>query len=221
MSFRRRTIKVALAATLVAAVGLSVGPACSGLDERPAGTLVIRGGIYLNPETLEPYSGLAMAAFEHEPESGPRLVLRPGTDEGRFTSPSGGRRLSSVEAYENGVKHGPYAWYFPTGQLFEEGTYVDGRLHGPYRAYWEDGELYEEGTYRRGHFDGPRRWYVQGRLIELVTYRRGVVEGLYERYPERGVLDLKGMLQAGEPCGTWIQDRRAISYPACESRAAD
>lgn len=206
--------------TVAAAVGLSFGAACSDLEERPMHELVLRGDVYLNAETFEPYSGLVLATFEHEPGSAQRLELRPGARE-RFASVSEHPRLSSVEVYENGVKHGPYTWYFETGQLFEEGTYVDGRLHGPYRAYWENGELYEEGTYHQGHFDGPRRWYVKGRLIELVTYRRGVIDGLYERYLESGALDLKGMLRAGEPCGTWIDDDRTISYAACGSRVTE
>ena len=53
---------------------------------------------------------------------------------------------------------------------------------------------------------------MSGRLIELVTYRLGEMEGLYERYHEDGALDLKGILFAGNPCGTWIEGEHAITY---------
>jgi antitoxin component YwqK of YwqJK toxin-antitoxin module len=62
---------------------------------------------------------------------------------------------------------------------------------------------------------------VGGRLIEVVTYRRGVIDGLYERYTEDGTLDLKGMLERGEPCGMWIEADRAIPYPSCGTRITD
>ena len=108
-----------------------------------------------------------------------------------FSSAFEDRRLSSKETYVDGVRHGPYEWYFESGSLFEEGTYTEGVLDGPYRAFWETGDLYEEGTYRSGQFDGPRRWFMNGRLVEMVTYRNGVIEGIYERYTPWGDLDIE------------------------------
>ena len=202
------------------AVSLAAG--CGGPSERPVDELVRDGDVFLDPGTMEPYSGLAFATFEDHPAVvAERLSLRDGTYDGPYEAFFENRRLSSRELYENGVKNGRYEWYFENGQLFEEGTYRDGRLHGPYRAYWEDGDLYEEGTYRQGRFDGPRRWYLDGRLVELVTYRNGVMQGLYERYLEDGTLDLKGMLYAGSPCGMWIEGDRTIPYPPCGTTLTD
>lgn len=212
----RAPFRLALALLLV------VAAACTGPEERPVDELVRVGDLYLNPETMEPYSGLAFATFDDAPSIvAERLSLRHGAYDGPYEAYFENRRLSSKEIYENGVKNGPYEWYFESGQLFEKGTYRDGRLDGPYRAYWENGDLYEEGTYRHGRFDGPRRWYLDNRLVELVTYRNGVTEGLYERYLEDGTLDLKGMLHAGEPCGMWIEGDRTLPYPPCSSRVAD
>jgi len=210
--------KVALALTLVTAtVAIS---ACRGAGEQSVAELIRQGDLFLDPSTLEPFSGLAFASFDDPSTDARRLRLAPAY-EGPFGEAVAGRRLSSKETFRNGVKHGPYQWYFPGGQLFEQGTYVEGRLDGPYRAYWENGELYEEGTYRRGQFDGPRRWYLEGRLIEVVTYHRGMIDGLYERYLEDGALDLKGELDNGEPCGVWIEGDRAIPYPACGTRVTE
>ena len=201
---------------------MAILAACTGSDGRSVDELVREGGLFLDPETMEPFSGLAFATLDARAGGvGQRLSLTRGEYDGPFASIAAERRLSSREIYLDGVKHGPYQWYFESGQLFEEGTYVEGRLNGPYRAYWETGELYEEGTYRGGDFDGPRRWFVGGRLIEVVTYRRGVIDGLYERYKEDGTLDLKGMLERGEPCGMWIEADRAIPYPSCGTRITD
>jgi len=205
-------------ATLIAVVATA---AC-GPDTRPVDELVRSGDRFLEPETMQPYSGLAFATFQGQPSVvAQRLSIQNGAYHGPFEAYFQNRKLSSKEIYENGVKQGPYEWYFENGQLFEQGTYEAGRLEGPYRAYWESGDLYEEGTHRNGVFDGPRRWYINGRLTELVTYRMGEMNGLYERYLEDGSLDLKGMLFRGNPCGVWIESDRTIGYAACGTRVTE
>lgn len=209
-------------ALLVVLSTVLVAAACEGIAERPVADLVRMGDVFLDPETMEPYSGFAFATFDDQPGVvAKRLSLRQGTYDGPYEAFFANRRLSSKEIYRDGVRHGRYEWYFENGQLFEEGTYVEGRLDGPYRAYWENGDLYEEGTYRSGRFDGPRRWYMDGRLVELVTYSNGAIDGLYERYLDDGTLDLKGMLQEGTPCGMWIEGDHTIPYPRCGSRVTD
>lgn len=201
---------------------LGLVSACSGASEVAVEELVRDGHLFLDPATMEPYSGLAFATYESRAGVlAQKMRLGTGSYAGPFDAIFDDRRLSSKEVYENGVRHGPYQWFFESGRLFEEGTYVEGRLDGPYRAYWETGELYEEGTYRRGQFDGPRRWYMKGRLVEVVTYRMGVIEGLYERYSADGELDLKGNLYEGEPCGMWIEGDRPVVYTPCGPRLSE
>lgn len=174
---------------LAALAVLMASTACTGGEPLPVEMLVRKGDVYLDPETLEPYSGPAVVTFAN--------------------------RMASKETYHDGVKHGPYEWYFANGRLFERGTYHDGHLDGRFYAYWGSIDLYEEGAYLHGEFDGPRTWYLAGELIELVTYRNGIIEGAYERYREDGTLDLKGTLFGGEPCGVWFEGRERISYPEC------
>lgn len=222
MSSRPRSGPAHPVAMLTVVLAVAVAASCSKSGERPVDELVRMGSVFLDPETMEPFSGIAYATFDDHPDViAERLSLRDGTYDGPYEAYFVNRRLSSREIYEGGVRNGPYEWYFENGQLFEEGTYHDGRLDGPYRAYWENGDLYEEGTYRQGRFHGARRWYIDGRLIELVTYRDGVIHGLYERYREDGTLDLKGMLREGTPCGNWIEADSMIPYPACETRLTD
>ena len=217
-SARRSFAPIASALKLAALVGMLGLATCSGPEGRSLEELVRDGGLYFEPETMQPYTGVAFATFEAESDVvAKRLNLWNGAYRGPFERYFRDGDLSSMESYVDGVRHGPYRWYFESGELFEEGTYEDGRRDGPYRAYWQTGDLYEEGTYRHGEFDGPRRWYRNGRLVEMVTYDLGIMDGLYERYLDDGTLDLKGMLQAGNPCGVWFEAERTISYPACGS----
>ncbi len=190
--------------------------------ERAFDELVRDGQLYLDPGSLTPFTGVAVATYAGESS---RIAQHLGISgdhyEGPFERLTEDRRLSSKESYEDGIRHGPYEWYFESGEVFEEGTYVDGWLEGPYRAYWETGDLYEEGTYRRGQFDGPRRWFMDGRLVEIVTYRNGIIEGIYERYSPDGELSMKGMLFDGDPCGRWIEGAQVINYATCGARVTE
>jgi len=190
--------------------------------ERAFDELVRDGQLYLDPGTMEPFSGVAVVTYAGESSRiAQHLGLREDRYDGPFDRLTEDRRLSSKETYIDGVRHGPYEWYFESGAVFEEGTYTEGLLDGPYRAFWETGDLYEEGTYRGGQFEGPRRWFMNGRLVEMVTYRSGVIEGLYERYTPEGDLELKGMLFDGDPCGRWIEDTHVINYPVCGVRITE
>ncbi len=210
---RFHPLRTALPLVLVAWVvvlATSARPESRDLDQ-----LVREGGVFFDPATHEPFTGVALTAFENDADVSRHLGLWSGAYRGPFESYFRSRNLSARESFRDGVRHGPFAWYYEDGALFEEGSYVDGRRDGIYRAYWESGDLYEEGTYVDGALDGPRRWYAGGRLIEMVTYRHGVIDGLYERYHEDGSIDLKGMLRSGSPCGVWLEADRTISYPHC------
>lgn len=201
----------------VAALGLIVAAAaCGEPAPRPMEELVRQGDVFLDPQTLEPFTGTTFSTFEGQPlVVSERVSLRDGAYDGPYEAYFANRQLSRKEYYEEGRRHGPYEWYFDNGRLYERGTYSYGFRNGPYEAYWESGELYERGTYVNGEFDGPRAWYFNGTLIELVTYANGVVDGLYERYGEDGALELRGILLEGRPCGHWLEARATIAYPPC------
>lgn len=212
-----RSVRVALLLTLVAgAVGGCADRRATRDLVRPMEDLVRRGDVFLDPETLEPFTGTTFATFADQPRViAERATLRHGAFDGPYETYFADRTLSTRELYEDGQRSGPYEWYFASGRLFERGTFADGVRHGPYEAYWEGTELSERGTYRDGLLDGARAWYLGGSLIERVTYRRGVVEGLYERYDASGALRSRGVLTGGTPCGHWLEGSTTITHPPC------
>jgi len=190
--------------------------------ERTFDELVRDDQLYLDPGTMAPFTGVAVATYADESSRiAQHLGISGDRYDGLFDRLTADRRPSSTESYVNGVRQGPYQWYFESGSLFEEGTYADGVLEGPYRAFWESGDLYEEGTYREGQFDGSRRWFMHNRLVELVTYRNGAIEGIYERYTPDGDVDMKGVLYDGDPCGRWIEAGQVINYSACGAHVTE
>ena len=191
--------------------------ACHEPPARPRDDLLRRGSLYLDPATLEPYSGAVFTTFEGSPDRiEQRASLREGHYDGPFEWYSGEGQLALRELYRDGTREGPYEWYFESGRLYERGSYVEGLREGPYEAYYESGDLHEKGTYWAGAFHGPRAWYLDHRLIEVVTYAHGRVSGPYERYTAGGEIELRGTLRDGLPCGAWLEHGMTIAYPACE-----
>jgi hypothetical protein len=190
--------------------------ACSGPESLPLTELVRRDGEFLHPVTMEPYSGVAVAAYADAPRHIERRAsLRNGRYDGPFELFFENANLSVREVYREGQRDGPYEWYTENGRLYERGTYRNGLREGPYEAYFQDGQLHEKGTYRGGEFHGPREWYLDDRLLERVTYVNGQIDGPYERYSTDGTLMLRGMLLYGDPCGVWLEGTDRVIYPSC------
>ena len=124
--------------------------------------LIERAGVYLEPGTLEPYSGPVVRMWT------PDIVRERGTlADGRWTGvhewfhQTG--RLSGRETWQNGVLHGPAEMYFKSGLLSVRENYADGELDGPYESYWTRGALAERGAWRSGRPCGE--WTSFGRPV--------------------------------------------------------
>lgn len=108
--------------------------------------------------------------------------------------------LVAKESYRNGVKHGIWTKYLPSGAKTEETTYEndvenglhrqffpDGKVkvlitmknglrHGPYSLYYPDGDTDTEGVYVSGERHGVWKMYdIKGELIREINYRYGKV----------------------------------------------
>lgn len=218
----RTTSRWSASATLLVAVPVVALLTCSEPAPRPLAELVRRGDLFLDPQTLEPYSGPIFATFSDRPMSiAARVSLRRGTFDGVYEKYFENHRVSAKEMYRNGRRDGPYEWYFESGRLFESGTYRRGVLDGPYEAFWESGDITEAGTYKAGQYDGMRSWYANGRLIERVTYVDGVIDGPYERYTREGVLEARGALRDGQPCGSWVEGGEEVEHAACTAEVEE
>ena len=99
-------------------------------------TCLCKGPQYLDPETLEPYSGLAYRMSE---DDSTQIVLRVNLRDGRF---HGDFEDFDPERVEEGVG------------LYETGTYRDGQREGRYEYFYPSGVLRGRGTYENGLGEG-------------------------------------------------------------------
>ena len=206
-----------------AEVRVAAGPNAGGLWNLD--DLSRQGPQYLDPETLEPYSGPAYRRSEDDPT---QIVLRVNLRDGRFHGdfedfdPEGAADslgLYQTGTYRDGQREGRYEYFYPSGVFRGRGTYENGLQEGSYESYHENGQVNFKGTYVAGERDGPYASYHEnGQLQEKGTYVAGKRDGPAEKHFENGQLQSKGTLNRGEPCGEWIVRGEARTYPRCTLR---
>ena len=206
--------------TLLFVLGL-IAAGCAEPIPRNLDNLSMQGPQYLDPETLEPYSG---PAYRRSEDDSTQIVLRVNLRDGRFhgdfedREPEGffggiyetgtyrdGQREGRFEnfypggvfkgrgTYENGLKEGPDESYYENGQISSRGTYRDGQRDGPSENYNENGQLFSKWSYKDGERHGPSvSYHSDGRLWATMNYNEGRLQGPFERYGDNGQLYHKG-----------------------------
>ena len=182
--------------------------------------LSMQGPQYLDPETLEPYSGPAYRTSEYDST---QIVLRVNLRDGRFhgdfedfeiEGAADSLGLYETGTYRDGQREGRYEYFYPSGVLRGRGTYENGLEEGPYESYYENGEPRNKVNYTDGKENGPIEVYHEnGQLSWKYTYVAGKMDGPFEAYHENGQLWEKGTYVAGEPCGEWTIEGEAQTYP--------
>lgn len=197
---------------------------CAESTPRNLDDLSRQGIQYLDPETLEPYSGPAYRMSGDDPT---QLVLRVNLRDGRFHGDfedfdpervEEGLSIYQTGTYRDGLREGRSEYFYPSGVLRGHGTYERSEVNGTYESYYENGELRSKSTYTAGELDGPFDFYYEnGQLQSRGSYTAGERHGPTEFYYEDGRLRLKGTFNMGEECGTWVEaEGTRISSPSYE-----
>ena len=136
---------------LLPAVIVLVG--CAEPNPRNLDTLVQQGEVYMDPETMEPYSG---QVYEFDPafEGFQDMVLeqgdlKDGLKDGPWEHLANGQ-VNETGSYSSGKREGPWESYHENGRLGDRGLYLKNEREGPWEAYYEDGELRSKGSNSNG-----------------------------------------------------------------------
>ena len=127
---------------------------------------------------------------------------------------------------EAGRRTGSWTWWYPNGQVSQQGTYNAGQKTGTWVLYYDDGskmaeECHTTGISRSWHRNGDlksevavengkkngtyRSWYANGQQEEELIYRNGSREGQTTQWHENGKVKFKGLYKDNELQGnaTW------------------
>ena len=226
---------------------------CSEPIPRDLDTLIQEGQreFFSDPETMSPYSG---PVFRLSPDDSTRVVFRGTLKDGQFhgsfteydntewvrTGSEDILGLYQEGEYRDGLREGPFTYFYPSGvkrgegqysggkqeglytSWFENGrlrlkrSYSNGERDGPGELYYENGQLYQRGSYSNGERDGPYEIYHEnGQLESKGFYSNDERDGPYEAYYENGQLRLKGSISNGERCGEWFGGGETVTYDSC------
>lgn len=156
-----------LSAALLVVVVVTGG--CGEAGPRNLSSLVQRDGVYLDPDQFRPYTGPVVSYHRDPPDA-----------------------VEMTAELVDGLLHGPYVRYYPTGEVLTRGRYERGRWEGDFETLYADGSLWMRGGYSGGELDGP-----------------------FIAYDEDGDVVEEGAYADGEPCGVWLMDGERVEHAEC------
>ena len=107
----------------------------------------------------------------------------------------------------NNVREGEWKWFFPSGNILREETYVGGKPHGMSVQYSDSATIVAKGEFAEGEREGA--WIeAVGDVREEGSYIMGEKNGVWKTYYKDGQLYHSGNFMQGYPDG-----RHVFYYP--------
>lgn len=122
--------------------------------------------------------------------------------EWKFYHPNG--QLEQTGLYNNnGKEEGTWIWYFATGSILREESYIDGKIDGLSTEYDETGAIIALGEYIEDYREGKWKFNYGDHLSEE-QYLNGMLNGSCKTYYSDGVLSFEGNFVEDNPNGHHI-----------------
>jgi len=116
-----------------------------------------------------------------------------------------GQVISAGVTDDKGIKEEFWQFFYPGGQIRQEGNYKNDKRSGTWKFYFSDGKLEQTGNYLNGLEDGLWTWYfTNGTLRREENYLRGKEDGQSTEYDENGIVIAKGEFIEGLEEGPWL-----------------
>ena len=81
---------------------------------------------------------------------------------------------AEIKNWDNGIKHGPWLWYYDGGNLRMKANYLQGKLDGDFIVYFVEGGIHVQGKYINDRRDGVWNYFdEQGNLTISLVYNMG------------------------------------------------
>lgn len=154
-------------------------------------------GLFFQPNTVAPYSGLA---FENHPNDKKKIEvpIKDGKIHGVVKEwERNNKKIYEVE-YNMGVKSGIESQWYASGQKKLEIPYNDGIPHGVCTEWHKKGTKKSEGYFNMGVEEGEHYWwYPSGRKDQFINYKNGKAEDNLKNWYDSNQLKLDASYKAG------------------------
>ena len=164
--------------------------------------LDINHGLYFQPNTMEPYSGLAYEDFSNGKKK-MHIPIEKGKIHGKVREWAKNSEKVFEAEYINGVQQGIEMQWYASGRKKLEVNYLDGVADGTCTEWYENEVKKSVGFFKQGKEEGEHNWwYSNGAKDQTVNYKNGLAEGVVKNWYQNGQLKLKSQFKNGKKDGT-------------------
>lgn len=154
-------------------------------------------GLYYQPNTIKPYSGVAFDKFPNDKKR-MEIPIKDGKINGTTKEwAKNGKKISEVQ-YLNGVPHGRESQWYPIGKKKIQLNYVNGKVDGVVTEWYKNGVKKSEGTFKNGKEEGKHEWWFKNKNIDqVIFYENGLAQGLVKNWFEDGKIKVETNFKDG------------------------
>lgn len=99
------------------------------------------------------------------------------------------QRVNELYYEKNGIRHGQWNLYYPSGLVKATAFYLEGKLHGPCYFYTQKETLLSESWYIFDEKMGEhKQYYLTGEVSSIQRFKNNQREGKQEYFYENGTL---------------------------------
>ncbi len=171
----------------------------------PYSELDVIKGLFFQPNTIDPYSGLA---FEEFPDGKKQMEvpIRNGKIHGKVKQwERNGQKIGEME-YEMGVKVNTEREWYSTGKEKLLVSYQAGVPHGVCTEWHKKGTKKSEGYFEMGLEEGEHFWwYPSGKKDQFIFYKKGKANGAVKSWHMNGQLKMEANYLEGKTNGKMLE----------------
>jgi antitoxin component YwqK of YwqJK toxin-antitoxin module len=159
--------------------------------------LDLNDGLYFQPNTIAPYTGLAYEEHEKGKKKA-HIPIKDGKINGKVKGwEKNGEKIYEAE-YKMGVMFGTEKQWYATGAKKLQISYLNGKPDGVCTEWFKNESKKSEGYYTSGKEESDHYWwYSTGEKDQLVSYKNGVVQGKVLNWYRNGQLKLEKEFKNG------------------------
>lgn len=106
---------------------------------------------------------------------------------------------------ETGKRDGHWKFYYPSGELMEEGSFKNNKRSGDWKFYFTSGEIEQTGKYSAGKETGEWKFFSKtGATLLEENYSKGKREGFFKEFNNAGDLINEGEYYDDYKTGKWF-----------------
>lgn len=165
----------------------------------------------------KPYTGFSYTFWDNK-QMNEQYSWENGQMHGEYKQFTDKGKLVTLITYEQGIKEGPFEYFYETGAMQSRGNFKRGELHGLIEGFYVTGIKKYAVEYSLGIRNGSSKtWFKNGAPEQFANYTNNLPNGdVFEYYPD-SILWSESEFKMGVRHGRYYQFHKGSGCPAVES----